>query len=553
MNSHHTEVKTELVGDPDDIDGIPIEPEVIFNEALKLDLRVPANIEKKREYLTLIADSKPHYAAAQHHLGYMYYYGWLGKGKLEEAIKYFALAAEQNYPKSSYYLVECFESKDSIPYLSEAKRYGENMIKKVDKMGLYLLRIYHARNLGFDGDLDEGLLISSLINNELLAQARVSNFSQLQSCLGEFYEKRGSIKNLRIAEELYSLAVKQGLVEAKYQLGNLYQWKMQDSLQEAIELYHSAALQGNANAQNALGDCYQYGHGVSIDLKKAMLYYQEAANKDHLLAQCKLKALKDNLEKKPKEMAFPATASRSFIPSALLSHLPKSSRPASALDEEKRLLILVENINKLNQDQYKEIIKILHTLLPDQQQSIHSFMKRILQKTLEKGFAEASLHVLFQASFLKLPQKILQEVFPQASLQALWQSLLPVSSQASLQVPSLQTLQTSQHQASLPLVSPSQVLSQGSPQALPVSYQNPNNFFSQPTAPVSPVSKIGNKRKSPDDLSPEDEQCSWMKLDFDSLQPAPLEQHIEEIERNFLPGKNDEENLIRIRQQGKSL
>ncbi|QZA78200.1 sel1 repeat family protein [Deefgea tanakiae] len=84
--------------------------------------------------------------------------------------------------------------------------------------------------------------------------------------------------NYKAVQTDYSLALKwlskaasKGLVEATYELGQLYEYGngVRKNVSEARRLYIKAAEQGNTNAMNSLGKLYIMGSGVPINYSKA--------------------------------------------------------------------------------------------------------------------------------------------------------------------------------------------------------------------------------------------------------------------------------------------
>lgn len=77
----------------------------------------------------------------------------------------------------------------------------------------------------------------------------------------------------------YRLAAKQGLADARYNVGAMYtngQGVPQDYV-EAVRWYRLAAEQGHAYAQNNLGVMYANGQGVPLDHATAHMWYKIAA------------------------------------------------------------------------------------------------------------------------------------------------------------------------------------------------------------------------------------------------------------------------------------
>ena len=92
------------------------------------------------------------------------------------------------------------------------------------------------------------------------------------------------------AVSLYRLAATQGVAEAQYNLGLMYdlgQGVVQDH-KEAVKWYRLAAAQGDAYAQNGLGVNYGNGQGVVQDHKEAVKWYRLAAAQGNAKAEFNL-------------------------------------------------------------------------------------------------------------------------------------------------------------------------------------------------------------------------------------------------------------------------
>jgi TPR repeat protein len=81
------------------------------------------------------------------------------------------------------------------------------------------------------------------------------------------------------AREWFEKASEKGYAEAMRSLGQLHQHKMNDSsYQQALALYERAVTAGSVDAKVDLGAMYEFGRGVSRDGAAAFRLYQSAAN-----------------------------------------------------------------------------------------------------------------------------------------------------------------------------------------------------------------------------------------------------------------------------------
>jgi TPR repeat protein len=83
-----------------------------------------------------------------------------------------------------------------------------------------------------------------------------------------------------------SLAAQQGVSEADYQIGRIYEVGngVAPNLAMAVRYYRKAADHLNTSAQLRLGAIFQQGLGVAADMKEAQHWYEEAANRGNAKA-----------------------------------------------------------------------------------------------------------------------------------------------------------------------------------------------------------------------------------------------------------------------------
>lgn len=84
----------------------------------------------------------------------------------------------------------------------------------------------------------------------------------------------GVPQNLTQAFHWFFAAAEQGLPEAQYRLAMLY-WEQSSKL--TLHWIRSAAKEKHTKALEALAECYVYGIGVTPNYKKALSFYQKAA------------------------------------------------------------------------------------------------------------------------------------------------------------------------------------------------------------------------------------------------------------------------------------
>jgi TPR repeat protein len=105
-----------------------------------------------------------------------------------------------------------------------------------------------------------------------------------QVTLGWMYHSgTGVERGLEDAKEWYSKAASSNSPEAEYYLASLY--RTQERYQEARDWLERSAAQGFPPAIYQLGRVYLFGEGVIADRKKALEYFEDAAQKGHLFAR----------------------------------------------------------------------------------------------------------------------------------------------------------------------------------------------------------------------------------------------------------------------------
>lgn len=127
----------------------------------------------------------------------------------------------------------------------------------------------------------------------LLGQAAANGHAPAQFRLGELYKlgevslpgteaqragsgRRESAPHLVLAREWFEKAVAQGLVDARFELGQMHAQGLgtRQDFERAAECYVEAARDGHAKAQFNLGFLHAHGQGVEQDYGKAYQWYR---------------------------------------------------------------------------------------------------------------------------------------------------------------------------------------------------------------------------------------------------------------------------------------
>ena len=247
-------------------------------------------------------------AEAQYKLASMYYDGtgvWRGPN-LEEAARWFKLAAENGLPKAQNKLGDLYsnvvemtgvahDDKEAVRWykLAVAKGHPEAHVNLgtmyedgrggVNKDYCEAERLYHLAvkygNRKAQKNLDNLLFKKEhILANQGNAEAQYKLASM-------YYSGEGVTQNPEEAVRWCKLAAEQGLPIAQNKLGDLYSNVVTIGVahddKEAVRWYRLAVEQGYADAQFNLGYMFENGLGVAHDDKEADRLYILAAKQGH--------------------------------------------------------------------------------------------------------------------------------------------------------------------------------------------------------------------------------------------------------------------------------
>lgn len=212
------------------------------------------------------------YPLAYFKVGYCY---WSGIGGVqrnkEEAVKWFRKAIEYNIADAYYYLAECYFKGEGVEQdLSEAEKYYKLAAAQGNtdaKNELYVLQLIGRAE---DGD------------------------PKAQMELGDIYcESHTTIyhSDYNEAFKWYKMAADQGYVPAFSRVGHLYfsnRIGEKQNKEEGIKWIKKGADSNNADAQCLLGQCYENGNGVEKNAAEAIKYYKTSAAQGYAKAQYKV-------------------------------------------------------------------------------------------------------------------------------------------------------------------------------------------------------------------------------------------------------------------------
>jgi TPR repeat protein len=192
---------------------------------------------------------------------------------LEEAVKWYRKAAEQENIQAQYYLGLCYANGEGV---AKDPTEAVKWYRKAAEQGLAEAQCYlggcYANGYGVSKDFTEAVKWFRKAAEQGLAEAQFN----LGGCYANGY---GVSKDFTEAVKWYRKAAEQGLREAQFNLGGRYNFGkgVSKDFTEAVKWYRKAAEQGLREAQHYLGVCYANGNGVAKDVFEAVKWYRKAA------------------------------------------------------------------------------------------------------------------------------------------------------------------------------------------------------------------------------------------------------------------------------------
>jgi TPR repeat protein len=243
-------------------------------------------------------------AQAQYNLGNCYL---VGQGVVKdevEAVKWYRIAADQNYVLAEDNLGICYAmglgvAQDDVEALKWWRKAAEQNCGDAQLS----LGVCYDLGRGVTQDYVQAykwynLAVAQGDTNAIGARRRIATLmtpdqiAEGQRLSAEFTPKKETLGSSSGFEATRAKA-ETGDAQAQYNLGVCYdqgQGVAQDHT-EAVMLYRKAADQGLAEAQNELGLCYistGEGLGVARGFVEAVKWFREAANQGYAEAQCNL-------------------------------------------------------------------------------------------------------------------------------------------------------------------------------------------------------------------------------------------------------------------------
>jgi TPR repeat protein len=140
-----------------------------------------------------------------------------------------------------------------------------------DAHGMYALAMAYLN--GHGGDRVEHLA------DDWLEKAAAQDYAEAMRSLGILHQAKMNDSSYRQALDWYRKALNAGSVDARVDIGRMYEWGLavRRNPAEAYRWYHSAAVARSPHGMLAVGKSYEKGVGVPQDYAQAMRWYRKAA------------------------------------------------------------------------------------------------------------------------------------------------------------------------------------------------------------------------------------------------------------------------------------
>ena len=184
----------------------------------------------------------------------------------------------------SYRGVELLHGKRLGVEIENALRWFKIAAEKDHKIALYYLGRMHEQGEGVSRDLDKSL--------NYYVRSSDAGFGPASVHLGFFYDRGEIVKrDLNTAFEYFLTAINQGETKANYYIGKylLYgQTSIERNIEEGMRHFEVAADEGFALAQYELGMLHIDGFKVLQNYERGIYWLTEAAKNDYQRAHVKL-------------------------------------------------------------------------------------------------------------------------------------------------------------------------------------------------------------------------------------------------------------------------
>jgi TPR repeat protein len=238
--------------------------------------------EKKEDIQYLTAAAKKGYAPAQYLLGRSYL---IGKGVDIDVVKAFELmklAADQGVLSAQIHLGQLLSVKKEFQH---AFQYFQMASDQGSAEGQFLMGSCYEKGFGVERDMKKAFELYKLSAEQGFVKSQVSLAFFFSTGIENVVEKEPAQ-----ALHYYQLADCQGCLAAKYDLGVMYFEGngVKRNLRKAMKFWNEAADFGFPKAYWHLGKCHEEGQGVPKDSAEAFKFYKLAAQAGHPGSQVKV-------------------------------------------------------------------------------------------------------------------------------------------------------------------------------------------------------------------------------------------------------------------------
>lgn len=282
--------------------------------------------------------AKSGYSTAQFNVAQAYYHGIGIDKNFENALIWYEKSAQQGFVDAQYKLANIYHHGKGVTsdYAQAYYWYKKATESGLESAQLGLAQLYE-KGLGIDQDL--------ALAQYWYEKSAIQSNAQAQYALANLLDRQ--LKPLQ-ALLMYQKSAEQNFPQAQFSLAAIYHEgrlvKKDDN--EALKLALLAAKKKDVQAQLLVARIYHQSNQVQYDLKKAMYWYQKAAEQDNELAKSSLIKIKTNLTNEETKKISPQESPMSL--SIVEANIPILKQSVAVFNVQKIRDSLTNNIKILN-------------------------------------------------------------------------------------------------------------------------------------------------------------------------------------------------------------
>ncbi len=214
------------------------------------------------------------FSDSQYELAQYYEYGFNGiQGNINNALKYYQLAADQNHARAQTKLGTLYYQGIVVQQdLEKSIQYFQEAVKQHEPLAANNLATCYEQGIGIEQNDIEAVRLYTIAAKKGLGLAQYN--------LARCYEYGISVEqNNEQAFQYYLLAAQQNDIESQFNIAWYYFNGIgtSENINQALHWFKQAAENNHILAQYNLAQCYQYGKGINIDYTAAQKWYYCAA------------------------------------------------------------------------------------------------------------------------------------------------------------------------------------------------------------------------------------------------------------------------------------